>query len=291
MILVTGATGLTGQFVVEELLRRGHAVRAFCRTPPARETGAEIALGDLADHESLVRAARGATAIVHPACTFTDREVDAAAMRVLLDAWGSGPFVYISSLDVYGWPTVPWITEATPLLGAAFNEYAHGKVVCERMIAAAGRTDYTSLRAPYIWGPHPTAKRRLVRQRILDGLPIVLPGVERAEWERYQDPWIDVRDLAGIVAACLERPAGGPLNVMADHVIWRELFAALIALTGSRSAIVGKPLDEITDDELPNKRLYASTWRFSGERLAQHLGAAARPRYELAVTLRDTVGC
>jgi nucleoside-diphosphate-sugar epimerase len=33
MILVTGASGLTGQFVVEELLRRGHAVRVLRRTP------------------------------------------------------------------------------------------------------------------------------------------------------------------------------------------------------------------------------------------------------------------
>ena len=31
--LVTGASGLTGQFVVEELLRRGHAVRVLRRTP------------------------------------------------------------------------------------------------------------------------------------------------------------------------------------------------------------------------------------------------------------------
>jgi uncharacterized protein YbjT (DUF2867 family) len=34
-ILVTGATGMTGEFVVQELLRRGYKVRATARTASA----------------------------------------------------------------------------------------------------------------------------------------------------------------------------------------------------------------------------------------------------------------
>ena len=61
----------------------------------------------------------GATGIVHTACTFTDSMVDIAAMEALIDGWRSierkvqssdtgpfspsnVPFVYFSSLDVYG---------------------------------------------------------------------------------------------------------------------------------------------------------------------------------------------
>lgn len=51
IILVTGATGMTGQFVVRELLRRGHRVRALIRSGSANlvEQDVETVVGDLAD--------------------------------------------------------------------------------------------------------------------------------------------------------------------------------------------------------------------------------------------------
>jgi nucleoside-diphosphate-sugar epimerase len=296
MILVTGAGGLAGQFVVEELLRRDHAVRMLCRAePPARAgtAGAEIALADLRDPASLARAADGATGIVHAACTFSDKAIDIAAMEALLDGWRQGPFVFISSLDVYGLPRAEIaeaITEDAPL-SESFNDYASGKVACERLLADAaarsGRGDHVMLRAPYIWGPHPTARRRLVSQRLDDGRPIVLPGAGEDEWAQYRDAWVDVRDLATIVAECVARPAGGPLNVLTGHFAWHDLHAELIRLTGSRSEIVHRPIDAISDDELPRKHLYAQRWRFSEARLARHLGEI--PRRSFRVTLRDTV--
>lgn len=295
MILVTGGTGLTGRFVVEELLRRGREVRVLCRSEAAAgplDPRVERALGDLGDRDSLERAARGVDGIVHAACTFTDEAVDIAAMAALLAGWRSGPFVFVSSLDVYGFAGPGQITEDTPV-AEAYTDYARGKVACERMLAEAagraGRTDHVALRAPYIWGPHPTARTRLVPQRLRDGRPIVLPGVEPDEWRQYRDVWVDVRDLAIIVAESLARPAGGPLNVLSGHFVWHDLYAALIRLTGSDSAIVHRPLDAITDEELPpRKQLYAQRWEFSEDRLRRHLGDI--PRRPLEVTLRDTVG-
>lgn len=38
MILVTGATGMTGQFVVQALQQRGYAVRALTREASVRPT-------------------------------------------------------------------------------------------------------------------------------------------------------------------------------------------------------------------------------------------------------------
>ena len=69
LVLVTGATGKQGGAVVEALLTRGHQVRALTRNPASsaakrlREQGVEIAVGDFTDHDSLVRAARGADAV------------------------------------------------------------------------------------------------------------------------------------------------------------------------------------------------------------------------------------
>src|SRR5262249_25128142 len=156
-----------------------------------------------------------------------------------LASWRDGPFVFIGTLDVYGLVSGP-VTEDTPL-SETFDDYARGKVHCERLLAeaaaAAGRRDHVVLRAPYVWGPHPTARRRLVGTRLLDGRPIVLPGASEAEWRRHEDAWIDARDLATVVAECVARPAGGPLNVLAGHFVWHDLYAELIRLCGSASPI------------------------------------------------------
>jgi uncharacterized protein YbjT (DUF2867 family) len=69
LVLVAGATGKQGGAVARALLTRGHQVRALTRnaaSPAAnqlRQQGVEIAVGDFTDHDSLVRAARGADAV------------------------------------------------------------------------------------------------------------------------------------------------------------------------------------------------------------------------------------
>jgi nucleoside-diphosphate-sugar epimerase len=292
MILITGGTGLTGQFVVEELLQRGQTVRVLARDESRSRVpeGAHLAIGDLADLDSLRRATAGVTGIVHAACTFTDSAVDLAAMQALLDGWHDGAFVFISSLDVYGFAQVMPITEEHPL-SETYGDYGRGKVACERLLQerarVAGRNDYAILRAPYIWGPHPKARQRLVNARLQASQPLVLPGADEAEWSHYQDVWIDVRDLAWIVAECLERPPGVALNVLSGHFTWHDLYAELIQLTGSASTLVHKSLAEISDAELPNKTSYAQTWRFSNEKLKALLAFA--PRYSFHETLRATV--
>lgn len=293
MILVTGGTGLTGSFVVDELARRGEAVCVLSRSQSAdcaRASGRNIVEGNLEDPASLRRAASDATAIVHTACTYTDRAIDIAAMQALLEGWRRGPFVYLSSLDVYGLTDDAPITE-DHALSESMNDYATGKVICERMLAEAaaadGRLEYTALRAPYIWGPHPKARERLCNQRLREGKPIFLPGTTEDEWSCYRDAWIDVRELAAIVVACLKRPAGGPLNVLRDHFVWHDLYAALIALTGSPSELRHRTLDDIRDEELPNKHVYARTWEFSATRLQRHLGFS--PQISFEATLRETL--
>ena len=109
MILVTGGSGLSGSYVIRELQGRGHAVRALARATSADKmsrAGVEIAIGDLVDPDSLRRACQGVDGIVHTACTFTDSRIDIAAMQTLLDGWRDGPFVYFSSLDVYGYAAI-----------------------------------------------------------------------------------------------------------------------------------------------------------------------------------------
>src|ERR1700732_4773755 len=73
--LVIGATGKTGQYTVQLLLDRGHAVRAMVhkedeRSEALRGTGAEVVIGELLEHDDVIRAAAGtgvATILAEPA--------------------------------------------------------------------------------------------------------------------------------------------------------------------------------------------------------------------------------
>ena len=291
MILVTGATGLSGSYVVRELRQRGLAVRALAReasVSAAQALGAEIAIGDLADPGSLRRACDGVTGIVHAANTFTDAAVDIAAMQALLDGWQTGPFVFFSSLDVYGLATAPLISEETRL-DEDYNDYARGKIVSERLLMEAaqrqGRSDFTSLRAPHIWAPHPTARRRLAG--LIEESEVLLPGGDAAEWSQYRDAWIDARDLAWITAECLARPLGGPLNVLAGHFAWHDLFSELIRLTGRGCRIIHKPLAALSDAERAGRRFYSQSWRYDDHRLREMLGF--QPSRTWQQTLAETL--
>jgi uncharacterized protein YbjT (DUF2867 family) len=64
--LITGATGKTGVHTVRHLLNEGHAVRAFVHQLDERSTalqneGAEIFVGDLLEHDDILRAMDGVT--------------------------------------------------------------------------------------------------------------------------------------------------------------------------------------------------------------------------------------
>jgi NAD(P)H dehydrogenase (quinone) len=107
LILVTGATGKIGRHVVQDLLSAGYPVRALVRLQDERSralgaAGAEIALGDLADPESLLRAMGGAERafylppfgpfLVHTAAAFAVAAREARLEHlVTLSQWIASP--------------------------------------------------------------------------------------------------------------------------------------------------------------------------------------------------------
>ncbi|MFG3256877.1 condensation domain-containing protein [Streptomyces sp. NPDC048172] len=236
-VLVTGATGGVGAFVVRELAARGFAVRALARPESAHlaEPGTEVVEGNLRDLDGLRRAAEGADAIVHAACTFTDHEADRAAMRALLDGWRRGPFVFVSSTDAHG--------EAETL-----SAYGRAKRDCERMLLEADRREGASaLRAPIVWGGHDRFRDQLrwgatgeFYQAVRNGGSVALPGPE-AGW--YGAPWVHAAALARAVARCVERPTGGVLDAVGGHVGWADFVTELGRLAGDGAGVSVTPLD------------------------------------------------
>lgn len=116
--VLTGATGLLGSHIAEQLAQRGERIRALVRpssdTAYLRSLGAELAVGDLSDADSLRRVVAGADVVYHCAAKVGDwgswREfrtsvIDATAN--LLQACrqeGAGRVLHVSSVSVYGHP-------------------------------------------------------------------------------------------------------------------------------------------------------------------------------------------
>lgn len=168
--LVTGATGLLGSHIAEQLAGRGQRVRALVR--PGNDTaflaglGVELVEGDLTDPASLAAAVAGVDTVYHCAGRTTDwgtwnlfqeAVIDATANLVEASkAAGVGRFLYVSSSRVYGRPkgAAP-LTEETPLLQNLWwiwEYYPKAKLAAENLVRAFPGA-WTIVRPTWIYGP------------------------------------------------------------------------------------------------------------------------------------------
>ena len=119
MNLVTGATGLLGSHIVEQLRKRYLPVRVLVRPGSDRtwlETqDVEFVEGDITDPSSLAKACQGVDAVYHSAAKVGDwgpwedfQRITIDGTRNIVDAAiaaGVRRFVHISSISCYGYHT------------------------------------------------------------------------------------------------------------------------------------------------------------------------------------------
>ena len=112
-IFVTGATGLVGSAVAQELLRAGHHVIGLARSDAGAvaltAAGVEVFRGSLEDLEGLTRAAAASEGVIHTAHNHdfvnVSRDVAARADLLATEAMGAAlagsgrPFVVTSGMS------------------------------------------------------------------------------------------------------------------------------------------------------------------------------------------------
>ena len=169
--VITGATGLLGSHIVEQLAERGERVRALVR--PAsdvaflRSLGAELVTGDLRDPRSLAHAVAGADTVYHCASRVGDygtwkefkAEVIDATRNVMAASRAAGVkrVLHVSSVAVYGHrPRVPaeGIAEDQPLGGRPlfWDHYGSSKIGAEKA-ARQLFPEVTIVRPTWVLGP------------------------------------------------------------------------------------------------------------------------------------------
>jgi nucleoside-diphosphate-sugar epimerase len=185
--LVTGATGLLGSHIVEQLRRRGKRVRALVRNSSdesfLRSQGVETVVGDITDRASLERACAGVDTIYHSAARVGDwgpwrefvqitiegtRNVIAAAAAANVRR-----FLHISSISVYGYVDGKGVVlDETASLGQHLYRWAYytrSKVIAEQSVweaHRAGRIRATVIRPSWLYGP----RDRATLARLIDSI-------------------------------------------------------------------------------------------------------------------------
>ena len=222
MILLTGATGFLGQFVLQELLNQGFEITVLTRAHnniAKRYPQVKWIKGDLSKPGSLKKIPSPSDGIVHLASTLSIRpdtalDVDVKGMLALMEIWNKGPFIFISSTDVYGPLRKIPAHEEHPLMPS--NWYGFGKSICEQALQLSermtGNDNFVIFRAPYILGPHHRFQTSLIGRLIshaMAGGDFIFP-IEWNEGERvFGHSWVNAREPSST------RPKAGGREVLA----------------------------------------------------------------------------
>jgi 2-alkyl-3-oxoalkanoate reductase len=174
-LLITGANGFLGKYVVAEALRRGHDVRAMVRSPKDADRNGwtgnpriQAVQGDLRKRKELPDLIRGCDAVLHLAAAkagdmYAQYGGTVVATENLLWAMEQAAvtrIVSISSFSVYDYMKAPYfstIDEMSAVEKDAFerDEYAHTKLVQERLVrmwCTERNWTFTILRPGVIFG-------------------------------------------------------------------------------------------------------------------------------------------
>lgn len=244
--LITGATGLLGSHLAEQLTARGSTVRALVR--PGSDTrflerlGVELFPGDLLDPDACERAVAGVDTVYHTAAKVGDwgswREFQVGCLDATDNLAGACQcagvrrLVHISSTSAYGHPPEggPPVTEEAPLgqnFWPIWDHYTRSKVEQERRLwtLAERGLPLTVIRPSWLYGERDrTTTARLVHR------------LERGQMQiigRGDNPLsaIYAGEVASAAITAAERPeaAGRAYNITDQGPITQRAFFALWA--------------------------------------------------------------
>lgn len=208
MVLVTGATGMIGNYVVKKLLARGYGVRGL-----SRSSG-----GDVADKKAVNRAMDGVGAVVHLAACLDltlgrDEffKTNVLGMKNILESarlMKVPTVVNVSSGVVYGGGVM--IDEKTPLKKGTVDNYVGSKIEALRLVEKYRKKGQNVINV------FPTAvidvnrkaemkSRGLIRfvWKVMGGIPGGLMGMFGPRWRRIN--CVLVEDVANGIILAMEK--------------------------------------------------------------------------------------
>ena len=231
-VLVTGAAGTVGDYVVRELLKKGRRVIATdlpgSKFELPKDSPIEVREGDLTDLAFCVDVVAGANSVIHTAASIDLRQPAADMVRINVDAVrylyeaararGLRRFVHFSSGSIYQKSRLP-IDETTPFDPS--SPYEHTKVEAERYLWSRPRSgpEIVILRPTMIYGPraHYLGAKFAMFPPVLGLIFSKIPRVVGGP----RCNWIHAEDVARAAVLVLDEPraAWEAFNVADDTAV------------------------------------------------------------------------
>ena len=263
-ILVTGADGFIGSHLVEELVRRGHDVRAFVvynsfsswgwldHSDRAIRTSLDVFLGDVRDPHGVRTAMKDCDVVLHLAAliaipysyhspdTYVDTNVK-GTLNILQAAreLGVEKVVHTSTSEVYGTARFVPITEEHPLQGQ--SPYSASKIGADQMAMAffsSFGTPVAIIRPFNTYGPRQSA--RAILPTVITQIAAGMRSLKLGALHPTRD-FNFVRDtVRGFIAiAECDRAVGQVINIGSNfEVSIGEAVGMIAELMGAEVAVV-----------------------------------------------------
>lgn len=251
-VLLTGATGFIGAYVLRLLLQRGYPVRALRRRTSPMDLVRDVAdqvewvEGDVIDLFALEEAYQGITHVCHCAALVSFRASDERRMmrvnvegtanmvNFALDA-GVQHFVHVSSIAALGRAANrPQLDETCAWVDSPTNtRYAVSKYLSEQEVwrAHAEGLSAVIVNPSMVLGSgfwHVGTGR--IFQQIYRGMKLYPMG---------QNGFVDVRDVAQFIVLMLERGIQGERYILnAQDMLFRDLFFQIADALGVRRPFI-----------------------------------------------------
>ncbi len=246
MNLVTGATGLLGSHIVEQLRLSQRPVRVLVRPGSDRTwltpLNVEFVEGDLGDPDSLAQACAGVTTVYHAAARVGDWGPWDDFVKITIEgtrhlaraaaAAGVDRFIHISSISAYGHPDGEGLVlDETAPLGVNLHKwsyYSRAKVRAEHDLwemYRAGKIKLTVIRPSWLYGPRDRATIFRLSRMLRQGKAKILGDGEN----RLNVVYAGNVAEAAILAADSDEAIGEGFNCCNDGVMKQKQWMNLLA--------------------------------------------------------------
>ena len=252
IVALTGATGFIGQYLLNELPKRGYRLRVLLRRPTMLPEGcASAVIGDLAKPYNMAEALSGVDAVIHSAgiaSTMSGLPEDdyrlfnteatvkfaRAAERARVKR-----FVFLSSIRAQSGPTADGVLteEREP---RPTDAYGRSKLAAEQGLAET-RLDWVALRLALVYGPGVEGNVARLITLARSPYPLPIAGLKAEHSLLALDNLVEAVDKVLAVQQPLKRPL-----IVADPkpLTLGAIIAAMRQGLGRRAALfyVPKPL-------------------------------------------------
>jgi nucleoside-diphosphate-sugar epimerase len=249
LIALTGATGFIGQYLLQELPRRGHRLRVLLRRPTEMLVqGSSAVIGDLSRPQNMGAALAGVDAIVHSAgLPGTMSGIPEDDYRILnteatiglahaARRAGAKRFVFLSSIRAQCGPAADQVltedSEARPT-----DAYGKSKLAAEQGLAQID-VDWVALRLVLTYGPGVKGNMAQLMRLARSPYPLPLGGL------KARRSLLSLDNLVGAIDAALttREPLRRPLIVAdPEPVSVPEMVAAMRRGLGRSPRLVPVP--------------------------------------------------